>query len=89
MVPPTFSFALDAEEDRALAVAPNPAAALAASESATTYPELRVAISYKIALSPHSGADQLDRDIQTAERRLREAPEPRPFLGATGLALCG
>jgi tetratricopeptide (TPR) repeat protein len=51
---------------------------------AKTYPELRAALSYKIAMSPHVGADQLDRNIQTAQRRVREAPEPRPYLEQLG-----
>jgi tetratricopeptide (TPR) repeat protein len=83
VVLPTFSIGLNAEEDRALAVTPNPAIALA-SESTTTYPELRAAISYKIALSPNGGADQIDHDIQNTQRRVREAPEPSPFLEQLG-----
>ena len=47
---------------------------------ATKYPALRAAMSYRIAMSPHAGTDQLDRDIQTVQRRVREAPEPHAFL---------
>ena len=58
---------------------PNPTAA--PSEGlATKYPALRAAMSYRIAMSPHAGTDQLDRDIQTVQRRVREAPEPHAFL---------
>ena len=33
---------------------------------------------------PAAGGDQLDRDIETVQRRIREAPEPRPFLEKLG-----
>jgi tetratricopeptide (TPR) repeat protein len=61
----------------------DPSAALA-GESATTYPELRAAMSYKIVMSWHAGADRLDRDIQTTQRRIAKALEPRPFLEQLG-----
>jgi tetratricopeptide (TPR) repeat protein len=51
---------------------------------ATTYPELRVASSYKIAISPHAGTAKLDRDIQAAQRRVKEASDPRPLLEQLG-----
>ncbi|MGC2579989.1 MAG: hypothetical protein WA376_20660, partial [Terrimicrobiaceae bacterium] len=51
---------------------------------AKTYPELRAAMSYRIAMSAHAGSDRLDRDIQTAQRRVREAADPRPFLERLG-----
>ena len=51
---------------------------------AATYPELRAAISYKIAMSPHSGTDQLDLKIQTAQRLVREAGDPLQFLEQLG-----
>ena len=51
---------------------------------AATYPHLRSAMSYRIAMSPHVGAGQLDRDIQTAQRRVQEASDPRPFLERLG-----
>jgi tetratricopeptide (TPR) repeat protein len=54
------------------------------SDLATSYPELRAAMSYNIAMSPHAGADQLDRDIQTVQCHVREAPEPRSFLEQLG-----
>ena len=79
----TVSIGLGEDVDRIPPVTLSPTRALA-SESATTYPELRAAISYKIAMSPHVGADRLDRDIQTAQRRVREAPEPLPFLEQLG-----
>jgi tetratricopeptide (TPR) repeat protein len=47
---------------------------------ATAYPALRDAISYRIAMSPHSGSDPLDIAIQTAQRRVREAPDQYAFL---------
>ena len=53
-------------------------------DSAKTHPQLRAAMSYKIAMSPQPGGDQLDRDIETVQRRIREAPEPRPFLEKLG-----
>ena len=55
---------------------------------ATTYPELRAAISYKIVLSPHVGAAEIDRDIQTVQRRVGSG-RSAPFSGAAGRALCG
>jgi tetratricopeptide (TPR) repeat protein len=66
-----------------------PAATPAASatlsrDSAKTYPQLRASMSYKIAMSPQPGGDRLDRDIETVQRRIREAPEPRPFLEKLG-----
>ena len=61
----------------------NPTAALS-NGTVTTYPRLRDAMSFKIATSPHVGADQLDRDIQSAQRRVQEAFEPRPFLEQLG-----
>jgi tetratricopeptide (TPR) repeat protein len=51
---------------------------------ATTYPEMRAGLSYKVALSPHAGDDQLDRDIHAAQRRVREAQEPAQFLEQLG-----
>ncbi len=51
---------------------------------ATTYPELRAAISYKIVLSPHVGAAEIDRNIQIAQRRVKQASDPRPFLERLG-----
>ena len=53
-------------------------------DSAKTHPELRASISYKIALSPQPGGDPLDRDIETVQRRIREAGEPRLFLEKLG-----
>jgi tetratricopeptide (TPR) repeat protein len=58
---------------------PNPTAAQSEGP-ATKYPALRAAMSYRIAMSPHTGTDQLDRDIQTAQRRVREAPESHALL---------
>jgi tetratricopeptide (TPR) repeat protein len=55
-----------------------------AGESVTTYPELRAAMSYKIVMSQHAGADRLDRDIQAAQRLIARAPEPCPFLEQLG-----
>ena len=49
-----------------------------------TYPHLREATCYRIALSPHAGTGRLDRDIQTAQRRVREALDPRSFLEQLG-----
>jgi tetratricopeptide (TPR) repeat protein len=51
---------------------------------ATTYPELRTAFSYRIALSPHAGTGRLDRDIQATQRRVKEASDPRPPLERLG-----
>lgn len=51
---------------------------------ATTDPELRAAISYKIVLSPHLGAAEIDRNIQIAQRRVQQASDPRPFLERLG-----
>lgn len=51
---------------------------------ATTYPELRAAISYKIVLSPHVGAAEIDRNIQIAQRRVKQASDPCPFLEQLG-----
>jgi tetratricopeptide (TPR) repeat protein len=51
---------------------------------ATTYPELRSTISYRIVLSPHVGAAEIDRNIQTAQRRVKQASDPRPFLEQLG-----
>src|SRR6267142_862725 len=82
-VPSTILIGLGEDVNLIPPLALNPAAALS-NDSATTYPELRAAMSYKIAMSPHAGADRLDRDIQTAQRRVREAPEPRPFLEQLG-----
>jgi tetratricopeptide (TPR) repeat protein len=79
----TVSIGLGEDVDRKPAVTFNPNSALS-GDSATTYPELRAALSYKIAMSPHAGEDQLDRDIQSAQRRVREAPEPRSFLEQLG-----
>lgn len=79
----TASDALGEDAGRSSAPALNSAAA-DSSDSAEAYPELRAVISYKIAMSPHAGAHQLDRDIQTAQRRVREASEPRPFLEQLG-----
>ena len=59
-------------------------AATVSTGSTKTYPELRAAISYRIATSPHTGAGQLDRDIQSAQQRVREAPEPLPYLEQLG-----
>jgi hypothetical protein len=78
----TVSIGLGEDVDRIPRVTLNPTAALS-SDSATTYPQLRAAMSYEIAVSPHVGANQLDRDIQNAQRRVREAPAA-PILGATG-----
>ena len=82
-VPSTISIGLGEDVNLIPPLALNPAAALS-NDSATTYPELRAAMSYKIAMSPHAGAERLDRDIQTAQRRVRGAPEPRPFLEQLG-----
>jgi tetratricopeptide (TPR) repeat protein len=49
-----------------------------------TYPQLRAATSYKIAMSPHAGTGDIDLQIQTAQRRIREATEPRPLLETLG-----
>jgi tetratricopeptide (TPR) repeat protein len=51
---------------------------------ATTYPELGSTISYRIVLSPHVGAAEIDRNIQTAQRRVKQASDPRPFLEQLG-----
>jgi tetratricopeptide (TPR) repeat protein len=83
MVLPNLAYGLGEEGDRAPAATPDGATALA-GKSASTYPELRATISYKIAMSPHGGADRLDRNIQTTQSRVREAPEPRPFLEQLG-----
>jgi tetratricopeptide (TPR) repeat protein len=53
-------------------------------DRAKSYPELRAAMSYRIALSAHAGNDKLDREIQTAQSRVREAADPRPFLEQLG-----
>ena len=60
------------------------ASATRPGDSAKTHPQLRASMSYKIAMSPQPGGDQLDRDIETVQRRIREAPEPRPFLEKLG-----
>ena len=49
------------------------------AKPAATYLHLRSAICYRIAMSPHVGPGQLDRDIQAAQRRVWEASDPRPF----------
>ena len=41
-------------------------------------------MSYKIAMSPHGGTEKLDRDIQAAQRRVREEAEPKDFLEQVG-----
>ena len=41
-------------------------------------------MSYRIAMSPHAGDGQLDREIQTAQRRVKQASDPRPFLEQLG-----
>jgi tetratricopeptide (TPR) repeat protein len=51
---------------------------------AATYPHVRSAICYRIAMSPHVGSGQLDREIQAAQRRVWEAVDPRPFLEQLG-----
>ena len=61
----------------------NPTAAHS-KDLAKTYPELRAAMSYRIAMSAHAGSDKLDRDIRTSQRRVREAADPRPFLEQLG-----
>ncbi len=61
-----------------LLTAPQPA------NLAATYPELRAAISYRIAMSPHAGTGRLDRDIQAVQRRVKEAFDPRPLLEQLG-----
>jgi tetratricopeptide (TPR) repeat protein len=35
-------------------------------------------------MSPHAGDGQLDREIQTAQRRVKQASDPRPFLEQLG-----
>ena len=35
-------------------------------------------------MSPHVGPGRLDRDIRTAQRRVQQAPDPRPFLEQLG-----
>ena len=49
-----------------------------------TYPQLGSTISYRIVLSPHVGAAEIDRNIQTAQRRVKQASDPRPFLEQLG-----
>jgi tetratricopeptide (TPR) repeat protein len=49
-----------------------------------TYLQLRAAMSYKIAMSPHSGDGKLDREIQSAQRRVSEARDPLPYLERLG-----
>ena len=56
----------------------------ASSSSESTYPQLRASMSYKIVMSPHGGTERLDRDIQAAQRRVREAAEPKHFLEQLG-----
>jgi tetratricopeptide (TPR) repeat protein len=73
----TLSIALG--EDASAPAKPNPTAA-PSEDLATAYPALRAAMSYRIAMSPHAGADQLDTDIRTAQRRVREAPDLHAFL---------
>jgi tetratricopeptide (TPR) repeat protein len=69
------------EEIKALS---SPSPGFQASSNATTYPALRAAMSYKIAMSSHPGTEKLDRDIQAAQRRVREAAEPKNFLEQLG-----
>jgi tetratricopeptide (TPR) repeat protein len=49
-----------------------------------TYPELREATPYRIAMSPHAGDSELDREIQSVHGRVSEAPDPRPHLERLG-----
>ncbi len=73
-----------AESADAMPAATPAASATFSRDSAKTYPQLRASMSYKIAMSPQPGGDRLDRDIETVQRRIREAPEPRPFLEKLG-----
>ena len=41
-------------------------------------------MSYKIAMSPHAGDGELDREIQGIQRRVREASDPRSYLERLG-----
>ncbi len=54
------------------------------SAKLATHPHLRSAMCYRIAMSPHVGLGQVDRDIQAAQRRVCEASDPRPFLEQLG-----
>ena len=51
---------------------------------AVTYPYLRAATSYKIAMSPHAGTGDIDLQIQAAQRRIRAATEPQVLLEKLG-----
>ena len=53
------------------------------SAKLATHPHLRSAMCYRIAMSPHVGLGQVDRDIQAAQRRVCEAPI-RVLSGALG-----
>jgi tetratricopeptide (TPR) repeat protein len=80
----TVSIGFSEDGERLLPATLKPAATLSTGSTTTTYPELRAAMSYRIAMSSHAGAEPLDRDIQTAQRRVTEATEPRPFLEQLG-----
>jgi tetratricopeptide (TPR) repeat protein len=60
-------------------ITPTQAASLPA-----THPQLRTAVSYRIAMSPHAGDGKLDREIQSVQRRVSEAHDPRPYLERLG-----
>jgi tetratricopeptide (TPR) repeat protein len=80
----TVSIGLSEDWERLGPATGNLPTAQQSASSATTYPELRAAMSYRIAISPHAGTGRVDRDIQTAQRRVKEAFDPRPLLEQLG-----
>ncbi len=80
----TVSIGLSEDWERMAPPTGNLTTAQQPANSAATYPELRAAMSYRIAMSPHAGAAELDRDIQTAQRRVKQASDPRPLLEQLG-----
>jgi tetratricopeptide (TPR) repeat protein len=80
----SVSTGLSEDRESSLPAAVDLPTAAHSANLATTYPELGSTISYRIVLSPHVGAAEIDRNIQTAQRRVKQASDPRPFLEQLG-----
>ncbi len=61
---------------------PGPGAGVPSKSNASA--AVRETVAYRIALSPHAGAEKLDEQIQQTQQRIREAPDPLPQLERLG-----
>jgi tetratricopeptide (TPR) repeat protein len=80
----SVSTGLSEDRESSLPAAVDLPTAAHSANLATTYPQLRAAMPYRIAVSPHAGDGKLDREIQRVQRRISEAADPRSYLERLG-----